>query len=145
MKSTSDYRSTTTSPEMCAEEYDCYHYDQHTTYAMDQSFPSSTAVAEEPLGIAFDGHIIVGPYNEDGELFVCADLDGCNGAFLSDNSYAYVMSRKFPYIVGCWGPAAVIVTPVDSTCAEDACHKGALSNIIFSASVLVAAMATLSF
>ena len=145
MKTGSDYRSATTSPEMCVEEYDCYYYDQHVYFALDQSFPSSTAVAEEPMGIAFDGHIIVGPYNEDGELYVCADLDGCNGTFLSDNSYAYVMSRKFPYLVGCWGPANVIVTPVDSACSTDACHKGAVSNIIFASSILAAAIATLSF
>lgn len=59
---------------------------------------------EKAMGLAKDGHIIVGPYNKDGELWSCDDHDICNGAFLSDNSYAYVMTTTFPYVVGCWGP-----------------------------------------
>jgi hypothetical protein len=59
---------------------------------------------EKPMGLAKDGHIIVGPYNKDGELWTCEDHDVCNGAFLKDNSYAYVMTTTFPYVIGCWGP-----------------------------------------
>ena len=139
----STYTSVTTSPEMCVEEDDCADKNQMTEWALDHGF--ATAVAEEPLGIALDGHIIVGPYNEDGELYVCADLDGCNGTFLSDNSYAYVMSRKFPYIVGCWGSASPITTPVESTCSIDACVKSAVSGVVFASSALALVIAATSF
>ena len=57
------------------------------------------------IGLARDGHVIKGPYNEDGELWTCEDIDICNGTYLSDGSYAYVATSTFPYIVGCWGPA----------------------------------------
>lgn len=33
-------------------------------------------------GIAKDGHVIYGPYNGNGELWACEDLDFCNGFFL---------------------------------------------------------------
>lgn len=57
-------------------------------------------------GIAKDGHIIYGPYNEWGEIWDCDDLDFCNGFFRDDNtSYGYATTTFFPYIVGCWGPA----------------------------------------
>ena len=58
--------------------------------------------------MAKDGHIIVGPYNEDGELWECIERDLCNGVFLSDNSYAYAMTWTYPYVVGCWGPGAEV-------------------------------------
>ena len=58
------------------------------------------------MGIAKDGHLILGPYNEDGELWSCSEYDACNGTFLSDGSYAYVSTTTFPYTVGCFGPAA---------------------------------------
>ena len=56
-------------------------------------------------GIALDGHVIYGPYNEDGELWSCEDLDVCNGFFLSDGAYGYASTTFYPYTVGCWGPA----------------------------------------
>lgn len=56
-------------------------------------------------GLARDGHVIFGPYNSDGELWGCEDVDLCNGFFLSDGSYGYASTTFFPYMVGCWGPA----------------------------------------
>ena len=70
-----------------------------TTNLSAADFPVGT-----PTGLAKDGHIIVGPYNSDGELWSCDEHDVCNGVFLSDNSYAYAMTFTFPYVVGCWGP-----------------------------------------
>ena len=58
------------------------------------------------IGVAKDGHLIVGPYNENGELWACNEHDVCNGTFLDDGSYAYVSTTTFPYVVGCFGPAA---------------------------------------
>jgi hypothetical protein len=56
------------------------------------------------FGLALDGHVIYGPYNLDGELWSCDDLDRCNGFILPDNSYGYASTTFFPYTVGCWGP-----------------------------------------
>ena len=58
----------------------------------------------EPIGIAKDGHLIVGPWNENAKYFQPCDLDACNG-FIKDNKYYYVASVFHPYTVGCWGPA----------------------------------------
>jgi len=79
---------------------------QPTTYASKKysflDLPYQTAV-----GLAKDGHIIVGPYNKDGELWSCEQHDVCNGVFLADNSYAYATTYTFPYVVGCWGPGPI--------------------------------------
>lgn len=56
------------------------------------------------FGIARDGHVIYGPYNEKGEVWSCDDHDVCNGFFLPDGSYGYASTTFFPYTVGCWGP-----------------------------------------
>ena len=53
------------------------------TYGTDQYSESDYAYAK-PVGLAKDGHIIVGPYNSDGELWSCSDHDICNGVFLDD-------------------------------------------------------------
>ena len=80
-----------------------------------------------PIGLAKDGHIIIGPYNKDGELFECDDHDVCNGVFLSDNSYAYVTTQRFPYVVGCWGPGPQQTYAVSSTCSSQGCSAGAIT------------------
>ena len=58
---------------------------------------------DTPIGLARDGHIIIGPHKPDGTTWDCADRDVCNGAFVN-GSYVYVGSSTFPYVVGCWGP-----------------------------------------
>jgi len=59
---------------------------------------------DKPIGIARDGHLIVGPYvDASGTRYDCTNRDVCNGAFVGDQ-YVYVGSNTFPYIVGCWGP-----------------------------------------
>lgn len=50
---------------------------------------SQTANYGGVYGIAKDGHVIYGPYNSNGELWSCEDLDACNGFFLIDGSYGY--------------------------------------------------------
>ena len=44
----------------------------------------NTADYGQPVGIAKDGHVIFGPYNANGELWSCEDVDFCNGFFLPD-------------------------------------------------------------
>ena len=56
-----------------------------------------------PIGIAKDGHIVYGPYDDSGMLFKGEDVDVCNGLTI-DGTYAYVSTSFHPYFVGCWGP-----------------------------------------
>ena len=58
--------------------------------------------------MARDGHIVIGPYNEFGELWQNHEHDACNGVQLEDGSYAYVSATEAPHTVGCWGPATDI-------------------------------------
>lgn len=71
-------------------------------------------------GVALDGHIIYGPYNADGELWSCDDLDACNGFYHGDGSYAYASTTFWPYLVGCWGPGPATRSHVPG-CAPNAC------------------------
>jgi len=104
------------------------------------SYSVSDLPYEEPMGLALDGHIIVGPYNEDGELWSCEEHDVCNGVFLSDNSYAYVMTYTFPYVVGCWGPGPDQVHL--ASCSTRSCpiNDGAFSDMQLGLSTLFAAV-----
>eukprot|EP00662_Eupelagonemidae_sp_cell21_P057658 gene57658-biopygen108402 len=58
------------------------------------------------IGIAKDGHILYGPYDDSGRLWQTSNVDACNGAWSSDlKDYFYVSTRWHPYLVGCLGPA----------------------------------------
>ena len=57
-----------------------------------------------PIGIAKDGHMIMGPYRGDGTLWQPCDVDACNGLMIGGN-YVYVSTLFHPYTVGCWGPS----------------------------------------
>ena len=48
----------------------------------------------------------MGPWSPAGVPWDCGMHDICNGAFLEDGSYAYVATITFPYVFGCYGPAA---------------------------------------
>lgn len=72
-------------------------------------------------GLAKDGHVIYGPYNDKGELWNCDDVDICNGFTDSDGSYSYASTTFFPYLVGCWGPGPVYHAGVETSCSENAC------------------------
>ena len=68
------------------------------------------------IGIAKDGHLLVGPWNDEGSLWTCDQHDICNGRVDSNGNYVYVATGTFPYHVGCWGPAAKQTYPAD--CSE---------------------------
>ena len=70
-------------PELCKDQDNDLCLRQPVTYGTDQYSESDYAYAK-PVGLAKDGHIIVGPYNSDGELWSCSDHDICNGVFLDD-------------------------------------------------------------
>lgn len=75
--------STTVAMEPLACEDDCDRVDLITSTI--SSGWSSTSNNGGYIGLARDGHTIIGPYNDDGELWSCDDHDICNGVFL--NSY----------------------------------------------------------
>jgi len=77
------------------------------------------------IGLARDGHIILGPYNSDGHSWSCDDHDVCNGAFV-DGQYVYVSTETFPYVIGCWGPGPQQTTNV--SCSSNSCPKSSTSN-----------------
>ena len=56
------------------------------------------------VGIAKDGHKILGPFKSDGSLWQPCDVDICNGVIIN-GSYYYAMTNFYPYSIGCWGPA----------------------------------------
>lgn len=101
------------------------------------NFTATDFPYETPMGLALDGHLIVGPYNSNGELWSCEDHDVCNGVFLSDNSYAYAMTYTFPYVVGCWGPGPNQVA--EASCTTRSCN-GSLSGISMSVTALLLAV-----
>ena len=93
------------------------------------------------VGLARDGHIIVGPYNADGELWSCDEHDVCNGTFIADGSYVYVATSTFPYIVGCWGPGATEYSGVAKSCSSNSCSTIAgVADLLF-AGIAAAAIA----
>jgi hypothetical protein len=59
----------------------------------------------QAIGIARDGHLILGPYKSNGATWQPCDVDFCNGAFIYGNYY-YVTTFFHPYTVGCWGPSS---------------------------------------
>lgn len=141
----SSYTSIVDSPFM-TDSVDATKQETHLAkWARNTSFPSSAKA--EPMGIARDGHIIVGPYNSKGELYSCEDLDICNGTFLDDNSYAYVMTATFPYVVGCWGGRAWHIThKLNDSCSQNVCTKSAIERYGMAALAIVgASVALLSF
>lgn len=94
-------------------------------------------------GLARDGHVIFGPYNSDGEVWTCDDVDMCNGFFLSDGSYGYASTTFFPYMVGCWGPAPSGRSFMPS-CTTNGCGQmqagSAVSTVSLSLAVLALAL-----
>jgi len=58
----------------------------------------------QPVGIAIDGHIIWGPYKDDGTQFSACDLDPCNG-FYAGGFYGYAATSFYPYGPACFGGA----------------------------------------
>ena len=91
--------------DLCQESPEC-KIDPLKFLRYDGGF-SQTYQGLQIVGVAVDGHVIYGPYNENHELWTCEDHDICNGRFFEDmdNSYAYVITSTHPYVPACWGPA----------------------------------------
>jgi hypothetical protein len=93
--------SKTTTPGKCKDDESCMK--NPVEYGRNLGW-TDTSNWGGIVGVAKDGHIIYGPYNENGELWSCDDHDICNGRFFKDGSYGYVSTTTHPYLVGCWGP-----------------------------------------
>ena len=87
--------------EMCEQVTDCTS--DLKAYAL--SGYTTAANTLTVLGIAKDGHLIVGPYDSTGNVFDCSTLDQCGGIELENGNYVYVYQNVFPYAIGCFGPA----------------------------------------
>ena len=136
-----DQASTSTVPELCKDS-NSDECDRTPVVFAAMNITSTDLPYETPMGLAKDGHIIVGPYNSDGELWSCDEHDLCNGVFLDDNSYAYAMTYTFPYVIGCWGPAPYQV--YEASCTTRTC-SGATSNVTVAiSSIALALFATMT-
>mmetsp|Transcript_41063 Transcript_41063/g.53856 ORF Transcript_41063/g.53856 Transcript_41063/m.53856 type:complete len:244 (+) Transcript_41063:567-1298(+) len=146
------YWSSTHAPPLCKSTTNC----TTAPWTMNKAAGTNNGVAQQsyftaanwdkPIGLARDGHLIMGPYkNASGALWTCADRDVCNGAFVS-GQYVYVGADNFPYVTGCWGPGP---TPeykpgcTNNGCGSKASTAGALSFSLAGLSA-VAAAATLA-
>ena len=112
-------------PALCRDTSGCVDDPENFTLTGAASGNSVTYEAstwDTPIGLARDGHIIIGPYKSDGTTWDCADRDVCNGAFV-DGSYVYVGSSTFPYVVGCWGPGPAHV--YQPGCSTNSCGSQA--------------------
>ena len=86
------------------------------TWAIDNGYADSNIYGTNAniVGVAKDGHMIWGPYDENGELWDCDDHDICNGAFI-DGNYVYLSTTTFPYVLGCFGPGPTQTNQADCT------------------------------
>lgn len=127
--------STTTKPGACNDAgKDCLPSDYSSMY---EGWTTSDGTYGGFYGLAKDGHVIYGPFNADGDLWACEDVDMCNGFFLSSGDYAYASTTFFPYIVGCWGPASSDHTYLP-TCTTNGCSEDfSISGVNFSAILLL--------
>lgn len=95
--------SKTDAPGLCKDEAQCTS--DWESLVLENAF-FSKAQNGGILGIAKDGHLLIGPWNDNGQSWGCNEHDICNGRFDSNGNYQYVATGTFPYHLGCWGPAA---------------------------------------
>lgn len=137
----STYKSTSAKPGLCADNADCTG--EAGLQFMKTGWDTTTNNGGV-YGLAKDGHVIYGPYNNNLELWSCEDVDVCNGFWVWDGSYGYASTSHFPYIVGCWGPGPAVNHGV--TCSENGCGTGGgadghAMNLISTSAVAVAVFA----
>jgi len=111
----------------CPDDYTVQDYDGDANYASDgkdliqgNGFKKGSAL--EPIGVAIDGYMIMGPYNTSGETI--SGLDNCNGKYHDDGNgigetYRYYATETFPYFLGCFGPGLCNTTGNDLECTDN--------------------------
>ena len=114
--------SSTDAPSLCKNKSGCttapgtMSKGAGTNGVSSQTSYFTAANWDKPIGIARDGHLIVGPYKDSsGTTWSCTNRDVCNGAW-QGSQYVYVGSETFPYTIGCWGPGP---TPVHKPCCTN--------------------------
>lgn len=135
-------RSTSYAPGLCDNNYNTCLTAPYT-FAKVENWLTTTNHGGV-FGLARDGHVIVGPYDANGELWDCAALDMCAGTFITDGSYVYAPTAKFPHVVGCWGPAPTTNYRPSSTCTDRPCGMGA-AGLVLAAATFAAAFAAITF
>ena len=92
------------------------------------------------VGIARDGHMIVGPYKSSGALWQPCDVDACNGVTVK-GQYVYVSTLFYPYTVACWGPATK-QSSYGASCSSNTntCYAGESYSIFLQMSSLLMLM-----
>eukprot|EP00347_Sterkiella_histriomuscorum_P007900 403347132 len=96
----------------CASDARCNN--QKLAYQI-KYFNTAASKIMFPIGLAKDGHIIYGPFKNDGTLWQPCEVDICNGIVIGGVSYAYVSTMFYPYTVGCWGPGNI--QKIGSSCS----------------------------
>ena len=79
------YASKTDAPPLCRDTDGCTTEPAKMTMnnSRNNQVPYFTAENwDKPVGLAKDGHLIMGPYKQDGSVYGCGDRDACNGAFV---------------------------------------------------------------
>jgi YHYH protein len=95
--------------------------------------------SEMVLGIAKDGHFILGPYKDDGNLYDCtAGFDQCSGTTSGDGSYVYIFQNKYPYINDCFGPAQPKV--YQAGCSTNTCIPQSFAGYLTTISTMMVMM-----
>eukprot|EP00347_Sterkiella_histriomuscorum_P009381 403341427 len=74
-----------------------------TTYMQSGLTPEYKSV-QQVIGVAKDGHKILGPFKKGGVLWQPCDVDICNGV-TQNGEYFYVLTLFHPYTINCWGPS----------------------------------------
>lgn len=127
--------SSCTSITDCASDVASYTLDFYADYK-----------EETVLGIARDGHLLLGPYNYKGSQFDCTDFDQCAGTYSNDGSYVYIFNNVYPYVNNGWGPCGDLV--YEASCTTNTCSSYDSSSVFvsaFSAFVVLAASIVLLF
>eukprot|EP00347_Sterkiella_histriomuscorum_P006962 403350773 len=95
-----DFKTTAISA-LCSQTASCK--DDLIKY-MQSGLTSEFKATQQVVGIAKDGHKILGPFKNAKELWQPCDVDVCNG-LQQNGEYFYVMTLFHPYTINCWGPS----------------------------------------
>jgi len=143
------HHSQTYAPSLCRDASGCLeatkNYMMGSTDSTNTIGTFDTDNYDTPIGLAKDGHVIIGPLKnpDPWTRWECDDRDVCNGATIS-GSYVYVGSYTFPYMVGCWGPGPSTHIHMP-TCTSSGCGTVGAPDVIDGAvEQISAAIATLA-
>lgn len=89
-----------------------FHYEKWSGCITDFGVPSDFCNNGLCLiGLARNGRLVYGPYDESGAAVTVESRDECNSVPMADGSNAYVQSTTAPYTIGCWPPSRTCDLP----------------------------------